>query len=277
MGVISIVGKIVLVVLNILILLLSLTLIAIGVIIIAGKDVYDSLLTKFEDDLQSSFTSLGLTVDTSNISLTDLIIPVAYALVAIGIVMGALALLGCIGGCYTLKIVLVVYVIALGVIFLAQAIIVVIVYVDKSAFDSAVKPHLRDTLKDFSGIEGTDAKTLAWNALMNYEGCCGVDSYEDFSSSSSWPPSQVGGQTVDLLTPVICCRSKSNDYTCAENGTANTSNNYMEVGCYDKLYDLIIDHALVVTIIVLLLAFQFVMLFFAIWILCTMDNKIDII
>ncbi|GFO24657.1 tetraspanin [Plakobranchus ocellatus] len=277
MGVISIVGKIVLVVLNILILLLSLIMIAIGIIIIAGKDVYNSLLDKFEDDLQESLSSLGLSVDTSDISLTDLILPVAYALVALGIVMGALALLGCIGGCYTLKIVLIVYTIATGVIFLAQVIIVILVYADKSAFDNAVKPRLKDTLDSYSGIEGTDAKTLAWNALMNYEGCCGVDNYQDFQGLSTWPPTSVGGQMVNLQTPVICCRTKSASYACAEVGTATTANNYLEVGCYDKLYNLIMDHALVITIIVLILAFQFVMLFFAIWILCTMDNKIDII
>ncbi|GFS03429.1 tetraspanin [Elysia marginata] len=109
------------------------------------------------------------------------------------------------------------------------------------------------------------------------EGCCGLDSYQDFTGLSNWPPSQVGGTNVNLKTPVICCRSKSTDYTCAEQGTATTANNYMEVGCYDKLYDLIMGHALVITVIVLLLAFQFVMLFFSIWILCTMDNKIDII
>ncbi|RUS75366.1 hypothetical protein EGW08_016856 [Elysia chlorotica] len=277
MGVISIVGKIVLVVLNILILLLSLVMIAVGVIIIAGKDVYKSLLDKFEEDLQAALAKQGLNVDTSSISLTDLIVPVAYALIAIGIIIGALALLGCIGGCYTLKIILIVYVIATGVLFLAQVIIVVIVYADKSAFDNAVKPYLKDTLDNYSGIEGTEAKTLAWNALMNYEQCCGVDSYLDFSGLSNWPPSTIKGVSVNLKTPLICCRTKSTDFTCAEVGTATTANNYMEVGCYDKLYDLIMDHALVITIIILLLAFQFVMLFFAIWILCTMDNKIDII
>ncbi|XP_012946338.1 tetraspanin-9 [Aplysia californica] len=277
MGVVSIVGKIVLVVVNILILLLSLALLVCGVIVVAGKDIYNSLLDKLEDELQASLTSAGVTVDTSNLSFSDFMLPLAYAIIALGVLMGALSLLGCIGGCYTIKIVLVVYAIVTLALFLVQLVIVILIYADKSAFDSTVKSAIKDTLKDFKGIEGTDATSLAWNALMNYEECCGVDSYTDFTGLSDWPPATINGNPVNLQTPVMCCKTKSTDYSCAETGTATTANNWLDTGCYDKLFDLIVENAFVITAIAVMLALQFILIFFTIWILCTMDNKIDII
>jgi len=277
MGVISIVGKIVLVVVNILILILSLALLVCGIIVVAGKDIYNSLLDTVEEQLQSALSSAGVTVDTSNLTFSDLMLPLAYAIIALGVVMGALSLLGCIGGCYTIKIVLIVYAIVTIALFLVQLIIVILVYADKSAFDSTVKSAIKDTLKDYQGIEGTDATSLSWNALMNYENCCGVDSYTDFQGLANWPPATVGGTAVSLQTPIMCCKTVSSNYACAETGTATTSNNWLDTGCYDKLFDLIVNNAFVITSIAVMLAFQFTLIFFTVWILCTMDNKIDII
>lgn len=46
-------------------------------------------------------------MDTSNLTFTDVMLPLAYGVIALGVIMGALSLLGCIGGCYTLKIILI--------------------------------------------------------------------------------------------------------------------------------------------------------------------------
>jgi len=284
MGVVSIVGKVVLVVINLLILLLSLALIAIGVIIIAGKDLYQSLLDSMEEDLQSSLNSAGLSsVSTEDFSFSDMMVPLAYGLIALGVVMGAISLLGCIGSCYTIKIVLLIYSLITTVIFVVQLILVILIYTDRSAFDSMAKDYIKDTLDDYSGIEGTDAKTLAWNALMTYEKCCGVDGYSDFDGLSKWPPTTIGGYAVtNLQTPIMCCKTLPNfsstpTYACAQSGTADSTNNYLNEGCYDKLFDLIVDNAFVITTFAVLLVFQFVMIFFSVWIICTMDNKVDII
>ncbi|BFY98718.1 hypothetical protein BsWGS_01758 [Bradybaena similaris] len=278
MGIISIIGKFVLVIVNLLILLLSIAMIVLGIIVVAGKDIYNNLLDTFRDSLQKVLNDMGVNVDTSNLTFTDVMLPLAYGVIALGVIMGALALLGCIGGCYTLKIILILYVTVTLVFFLIQVAIVIVVYVNKSAFDSTVKPRIKETLNTFADIEGTDPKTMAWNALMNYEQCCGVDSYKDFSEQNKdWPPKRIRNQTVDLLTPVMCCKTKSRDFSCAEKSTATVNNNWLNTGCYDKLFDLVITNSFVISIIAILLAFQFVMIFFTIWILCTMDNKIDII
>lgn len=281
MGVISLVGKIVLVVVNMLILLLSLALLACGVILIAGKDLYNSLLTSMEDQLKSGLTSAGVSIDTSSFSISDLMLPLAYGVIALGLVMGALALLGCCGGCYTIKIVLVVYVIITGVMFVVQLVIVIVVYTDRSVFDSTAKSYIKGTLDDYAGIEGTDAKSLAWNALMNYEGCCGVDSYADFTGLTNWPPTTIASTAVsDLKTPIMCCKTiptVSTGYACATNAGASDSLNWQSTGCYDKLFDLLTENTYVKIAFGLMLGFQFVLIFFTIWILCTMDNKIDII
>jgi len=283
MGVVSMVGKVVLVVVNLLLLLLSLALLACGVILVAGKDLYNSLLTSMEDELKAELTSAGLNVNTDDLSFSDLMLPLAYGLIALGLVIGAISLLGCIGGCYTIKIVLLIYAIITTVIFVVQCVIVILIYTDRSAFDSVAKDYIKDTLDKYSGVEGTEAETLAWNALMNYEKCCGVDGYGDFTGLSNWPPTTIGGYAVtDLQTPIMCCKtlpdfSGTPNYDCAKTGTATTTNNYLNEGCYDKLFDLIVENAFVITAFAILLAFQFVMIFFSIWIMCTMDNKVDII
>jgi len=51
----------------------------------------------------------------------------------------------------------------------------------------------------------------------------------------------------------------------------------MFTGCYDKLFDLIMNNEFVISFITVLMLFQAGMIFFTLWIICTMGNKIDIV
>jgi hypothetical protein len=274
MGITSGLGRVVLVIVNMLILLLSIAIIICGIIVVAGKDIYNKLLDTFRDTLEKALNDMGVHIDTSNLSFTEVMLPLAYGVIALGVIMGCLSLLGCIGGCCSSKIVLFVYVIITAGFFLIEIAIVIVVYVDKNAFDGVTKPNIKKSLKRFSDIEGTEPETLAWNALMSYGECCGVDSYRDFEGLEKWPPKTIRNHTVNLETPVMCCKKHTEDFSCAEKNKVTDDNNWHNTGCYDKLFDMVVKNAFVISIIAILLAFQFIMVFITIWILCTMDNKI---
>ena len=277
MGCVSVVGAGVLVIVNLLLLLLSLTMVACAGLLLAGNDLSSSLPNTMEGLLQDALKDAGVTVDTDNLSLTGLMQPLAYFLLILGGVMGVIALLGCCGGCCSNKCVLIIYAVITIAIFLAQAVVVTFIYADRSQFDATVKPYIRGTLSDYSGIEGTETDTLAWNALMRYEGCCGVDGFSDFSGLAHWPPQTVGGVPVhNLYTPIMCCKTVPDvraGYTCAQTGTANSDNNYLNTGCYDKLFDLIMANDIVLIMFISLFALQFAMAFFSIWVVCKLDDR----
>lgn len=50
----------------------------------------------------------GLKVDVGDLTFTEVMLPLAYGVIGLGVIIGALSLLGCIGGCYSIKTVLVV-------------------------------------------------------------------------------------------------------------------------------------------------------------------------
>ena len=68
------------------------------------------------------------------------------------------------------------------------------------------------------------------NIVCNFSllqmGCCGVESYRDFTGASNWP---VNFPPYALQTPLACCKTlpSSSDYTCAAFGSATTSINNM--------------------------------------------------
>ena len=282
-GCVSVVGVTVLVLVNLLLMLLSVTMLVCAGLLLAGTDISSSLPDTMEGLLKDALRDAGVTsVDADNLSLTGLMQPLAYLLLLLGGVMGVIALLGCLGGCCSNRCVLVIYAGVTIALFLGQAVAVTFIYADRSTFDAAVKPYILGTLADYSGIEGEETDTLAWNALMRYEGCCGVDGFQDFRGLAHWPPAAVRGVALhDLYTPLMCCKTVPDvkaGYRCAQTGTANADNNYLNTGCYDKLFDLVMNNEVVLVMFVSLFALQFSMAFFSIWVVCKMgDRKVGVV
>lgn len=99
-----------------------------------------------------------------------------------------------------------------------------------------------DSYKDFSDIikhlnqiciftYGFLTVCMSVTVMFNFnfqEQCCGVDSFKDFSEQNKdWPPKQIRNKTVDLQTPVMCCKIKSKDFSCAEKNKATKDNNWL--------------------------------------------------
>ncbi|XP_076439565.1 uncharacterized protein LOC143279409 [Babylonia areolata] len=264
------VAKVIMGIINTLIFLVGLAMFIIGVLIQTQPSLSKDALSGLLSNLEDTASSAGVTLDTSNFSAADLAYSFTIALIVSGLLLAAISLLGLIGTKYSLKPVLIVYFIIVLVLFLAQVIVVLIIVIDRSALDDAIKPRLKDTITDdFTGLEGTDATTLMWNGVMMKLECCGVDGYTDFTAASAWTKT-INSVTYALVTPVACCKSVSTSYTCAE--TPSTSNNYLDTGCYDEMWDFVLkDSGIVPALAAVLLAFQLAVLILTIIILKSMS------
>jgi len=94
---------------------------------------------------------------------------------------------------------------------------------------------LKSTIREYkSSAKESDGATLMWNQLMARLECCGVNSYNDFETSSYWL-SNKGSRTI----PESCCvlsdktLLKPVDSNCPFSPT-DVNSNYMK-GCYDSL------------------------------------------
>ncbi|KAL8575122.1 hypothetical protein ACOMHN_055115 [Nucella lapillus] len=232
-----------------------------------SQDALSGMLKKLVD----SASSAGVTLDTSNFGMASILDILTLALIVLGILLWSVALLGLIGTECSLKPVLIAYFIIVEVMFLAQLIVVLIIIINRDAFDGAIKPRLKDVIeKDFTGLAGTDAETLMWNGVMVQLKCCGVDNYNDFATATNWNKT-INSVNYSLVTPIACCKTMSNSYTCAISPTDAISN--WKTGCYHKLWDFVLkDSCIVPAIAAGLLVFQLVMLILTVIVYNSMSN-----
>ena len=81
-------------------------------------------------------------------------------------------------------------------------------------------------LSTLCNTNSTGFVNIVCNFSLLQMGCCGVESYRDFTGASNWP---VNFPPYALQTPLACCKTlpTSSDYTCAAFGSATTSINNM--------------------------------------------------
>lgn len=238
----SFVAKLMLSLVNTLVLLVGLAMFIIGILIHTQPALSRDVLSALLKQLESTAASTGVTIDTSKFSVADVAYSFTTALIAIGLFLSVVSMLGLIGVKYSLKPVLMVYFAITLILFLAQLAVVLIAAIDRSVFDDAVKPRLKTTITEyFAGLDGNDPTSQIWNGVMIYEQCCGVDSYEDFTGAKKWDKELNGDGP--LVTPVACCKTipSSSPYTCAR--VPDDTNNNWKTGCYKKIWDFLLTHS----------------------------------
>ncbi|CAC5390965.1 unnamed protein product [Mytilus coruscus] len=114
------------------------------------------------------------------------------------------------------------------------------------SFDNEITDPVKDGLKssiqsEYQGFNGTNFESIAWNFINQKFACCGVESYQDFTSATDWLYNYTG-KGIILVTPLSCCQSlpTSDNFTCAES-LSSTVNNY-NTGCFNKLWDIVIGN-----------------------------------
>ncbi|XP_012942539.1 uncharacterized protein LOC106012879 [Aplysia californica] len=164
----------------------------------------------------------------------------------------------------------------LGCLLFAQTVVTICAYIDRTPFDSTVKEMLKESLLEWTGIDGEDGNSLGWNAIMSYFRCCGVDNFSDAAASPVWAKTiDFVDQSANLVTPFICCTVKSDAPNCATStGNAYLTQTYFNRGCYQPMWDYITSHTgLIITVVFLIFLFEFLCLFFAVWNICGWKSK----
>ncbi|KAH3868317.1 tetraspanin-1-like isoform X2 [Dreissena polymorpha] len=279
MGCCQVLCRIFLVLVNIIFLLLGIALFALGLFVRFGSSILNGYLDTVKKSLQESASATGAgTVDLSTLDITGLLFGVALGLIFFGLFLTIIAFLGCCGGCCKFKVLLILYVIICGVLLVAQIVVIGILYGSPKTFHDPAKKALKEQIQsDFQGIAGTDIVSMAWNVVMQFAKCCGVDGYEDFNSAVKWNRTY---STYRIDTPLACCKelpSSASTVTCAvlpPSGTASDANSYLDTGCYDKLWEQTLGNSkIVIGVLVGIGVFQLCLILFGIIILVTMREK----
>ncbi|KAL3886985.1 hypothetical protein ACJMK2_026941 [Sinanodonta woodiana] len=273
-------GRVLIVIFNIFFLIIGLIFLAGGLLIKFGSSLYKSALDSVEKSIEKSISDTGGGTVDVNLDLGSITEPVAYSLIGVGVFVVLICFFGCCGACYRIKVLLILYII-LAILIVAGEIVVVTLIL---GFPSVIKTPLASSLKsgiqsDFQDLTGTNLVSQAWNIAMQQFKCCGANDYSDFTGASKWDTTKYsascGGCT--LKTPLACCKTlptSSSDVTCAATGTATTSNNYLNTGCVNKVWDdYIISNKIAVSVAISVLSlFQVFLVVFA-FVICCQNGK----
>lgn len=267
------IAKLVLGIINLVVFLVGLVMFIIGLLIHTEPSFSKEALSDLLDQLESSASKAGVTLDTSDFSVADIAYSFTIALMVVGLFLAGISLLGIIAVKYALKPLLIVYFLITLVLFLAQLILVLIAAIDREVFDDSVKPRLKTTIEDhFVGFESNDATSQTWSGIMIKLQCCGVDNSEDFVKATKWKRT-VKNQPV--VTPLACCKTISTNYMCAQTPTAATSNK--DIGCYTKMWDYLLSNSgIVIGIATIVLMAQIIILLLICIIMNSMGKVSDV-
>lgn len=279
MGALTFAGRIVLVVINIVFILLSLALIVAGFIIRFAhgwlRPKVESVLDEIESKVQSAYGNTDFNMD--NFEFGPLVGTLCYVMIAVGVVLLAIAFLGCFGACCSFTTIMLVYLIILIALLLGQIILVILVFGAPDTIKDRMKGSLENTMADYDGIQGTTISAMGWNWMQQEYKCCGAKNYQDFENKgSSYKAANandnaaIGGSNGNVEAPVACCKTLPSTAaarnTCAGNGAApsDTESN-LNTGCVDKVWENVVEDNTVYfgLAIGFCFAFQLLLIFFA--------------
>lgn len=279
MGCLSSMGRLLLVVINIVFLLIGLGLTIVGLILRFGRTIYEPILKIGIDNLQDVIdkTSIG-GFKVEDIDIGETLQSIAIGLIVGGLVLVVISFFGCCGACCKSEILLWLYVIVLVVIAIGEAVAIGLLY----GKPELVKDNVKTSLKDYEGLGSSRVSDVSWNIIMIQFNCCGVDSYEDFSIATNWKKSlTVGSNTYTLTTPVACCKKlpsskNSGEFSCATDNPPKKENSNAETGCYSTIWDQSFGNtAIAVPVLVVCGLIQIAFIALAIFIIKSEDKKVS--
>ncbi|KAL3885724.1 hypothetical protein ACJMK2_025769 [Sinanodonta woodiana] len=271
MGFGSSIGRLVLIIINLVFLLVGIGLLVLGLIVRFGQKIYKPLLDETLKILETTGQKVSNDFKFNADELGNILLSLSVGLIVAGIILSIFTLFGCCGGCYKNKCMLFLYAAIIVVLLVAEIIAIGILYGKKDI----IKQPLKDSLKDYKGANGTDLLSLGWNIVMLQFHCCGIENYTDFLVGKDWQTITYGGMSKTLATPLMCCKEPAKDLpTCAISPINETMSNAY-TGCFDKIWDLTLGNtAMAVGILVGCGVFQILLIVFAYTIYKSKD-KVD--
>lgn len=280
MGFFSGVGRIIIVLLNIVFVIVSFVVLASGLVLkfLPHNDYIKSTEDQLKDAIRKLLENTGHdNPDLSNFSLAGMFDTVAICLIVIGAFLLFVAFCGCCGACCKIQTLLIIYAGILIFLLVGELVVIIVLYASPAVKDM-VKTELTSSLQNYKGLTATNVESLLWNAAMMEFKCCGVNNYEDFAKyAPNWDntPDIDGTDAPSLITPVACCVTipvtPTDAQTCAAGTLDSTKNNYSK-GCFDSIWDKMFDNPIMLGI-VLAVAFAIQILLIIFTILMYKENK----
>lgn len=234
---------------NILFFLLGATAIALGIFVLVDKQQLVYL------------TKLG---GIDQVDVPGLLETSCYVLIAGGGCVFIIGFLGCCGAFKEIRSFLLIYAILVLIILLAEIGAGVVAYFFRDKVINELKSFLNETIafKYEGQMDTAEPFSLAWDLAHITFDCCGMDNSTDFDVASAWNKTYaytVGSTTfsANMVIPPTCCKFKDKslyplqidqlemvENTCPINPNATIS--WMNEGCYQKIYDLIMTNAILI-------------------------------
>lgn len=254
MGLLTFVGRVVLVVLNIIFKLVSLTLIIAGFIVRFAHDwlkpKVQPVLGKISEAVKATY---GTELDTDKFEMGSLVSTLCYVSIALGIALLAVSFIGCCGACCNFTTLMLVYAIVLIALLIGQAVAVVLTFATPDVIKKQMRSALSETMHDYDGIQGTTLAALGWNWAQQDFDCCGADSYKDFEEAASpykdkdvHDNAPINGDMGDVVAPIACCKklptsAAARDSCAGKSGSLTDSESNWKYGCVDAIWERIMN------------------------------------
>lgn len=253
MGCISSIGRIILVVLNLVFVLVSLALIAVGVIFKYFASEILSILGSVDKVAGTLKTDLAIgDLDLKEIANFPFLADVGVALIVFGCVLLVIAFCACCGACCKSRVLLFVFIITMSVLVLSQAVVGGLFLAKSSPLHEKIKSELKDQMRDKYDPRATkDAFSFCINVMNYLLDCCGITGPADFNNS---------------LPVLSCCKRTFVDTSVGKCITPSIyPDRFNTKGCYDKLQDKVLENTLLAGVVLgLLLLIQVILIVFAV-------------
>ncbi|XP_059143719.1 23 kDa integral membrane protein-like [Physella acuta] len=263
-------SKVVVVIINIIFMIFGLAALVAGIVFKVGwedvRDVFD--LPDIGGDIQLAGDAL------------------AYGAIVFGAFILVLALLGCIGACCKVRVLLAVYAIVVIILLIAQVAIVVFVAVKGDFMKDKLEVELQGSLKEYK--EDGKGKSTAWSSLFDFLECCGAKDPKDFRNltfaNNAYPfydshrPDLFKGR--ELYIPITCCKAWDYSKTLStdsfnQNGAClnGTAGKFYNQGCVDSVVDKVDSNkAILIGVGVAILVIELVVIVMAFFLCCRHDD-----
>ncbi|KAL5020298.1 hypothetical protein ScPMuIL_003190 [Solemya velum] len=269
MGFMTSLGRVLIVVLNIIFLLIALALFTIGMIIKFGASIMQQYINEAKKQLQTSLSDTGYGDVAIDLDLTQVLNNLAIAFIVFGVVLTLICVCGCCGACYKIKWMLVVYGIIILIFLIGEAVAIGLLFGKPEVMTNPTKEALQQGIDDeYTGFNGTNIVSMGWNIVMIEYKCCGIENSSDFSSATNWLKDYGPGGT--LTTPIACCKTlpsssmtDPNALNCATNPTDELNN--WKTGCLDTIWNKVLGNvAIVAGVFAGVMVFELVLILFSI-------------
>ncbi|XP_056012195.1 tetraspanin-9-like isoform X2 [Ostrea edulis] len=227
MGCFSSMGKLFLVVINILFMIFGLMLILPGILILANVEY-----------INENVKPLMKTLSYGDVNLADVADGLSISMIILGIFILVVAMLGLCGACKSNKKCLCIYSIVVLTLLVFQLVAVALWAVANDKLTNSIKSEMLTNLQTYYTNEDLSSHEIstAWNYLFMKLSCCGVNDNQNSTNDFTTSPWKTSAGTKNI--PIFCCSGTNTDnYNLVTFSTCTDEVylGYYSTGCYSAV------------------------------------------